>query len=399
MKTYPELIQELFQLNLFSGHKDGLVNMARLNQILDEPDRSYKIIHVAGTNGKGSVSTKIAKALQLSGYRVGLFTSPHIASFRERVLVDDHMISKEDTARLLTQLFALCQQHLVPATFFETATLLAFLYFKEKQVDYVVLEAGLGGRLDSTNIIHPILTVITSIGLDHSEILGATLQEIAREKAGIIKKEIPVVIGPSVPFAIIEEYTKKHHCLLKQIKGTFQSFDEENSATAREALKFLPVTDKAVMHAIQIRPPCRFQIFHYQGKTIILDVAHNPQGLKELFKALKQHYPGKEYVLLFGFSKTKDLPPCLDILANYGKTFFPVTTDNGRCFSVEEMVAGLTAQNLDPSQIRVENSMAASFVRALTLLKTEELLVVCGTFYIMKTIRTLLGLDQECDEP
>ena len=197
--TYKDATQYLFsQLPAFerqgaSGYKPGLGTAIALDNWLGNPHRAYKCIHVAGTNGKGSVANMLAATLQASGYRVGLFTSPHLVDFRERIRVNGEMIGKRTVSRFVERWMdsgLMCEP-----SFFELTTALAFEYFKKQKVDYAVIEVGLGGRLDSSNIIMPMLSVITNISIDHTQFLGNTLTEIASEKAGIIKPGVPVVVG------------------------------------------------------------------------------------------------------------------------------------------------------------------------------------------------------------
>lgn len=169
------------------------------------PHTKFRSVHVTGTNGKGSVSTKIAAGLEFAGHQVGLYTSPHVSSFRERVSINGELISEADVERHLSLVMQLAAQHNIPATFFELTTLMAFSYFAQRQVAYAVVEVGIGGRLDATNIISPELSVLTSIGLDHTDILGPTIEHITREKSGIIKPSGATVIGPSVPRDIVRQ--------------------------------------------------------------------------------------------------------------------------------------------------------------------------------------------------
>ena len=187
--AYLDLIQHLLTVNLEAGIKLGLQNVERLQEILHYPDRSFTSIHVAGTNGKGSVCIKVARALEKAGYRTGLYTSPHISSFRERIRINGKMITEEAVESILPPLFKVIEEAGIPATFFEITTFLAFLYFAREKVDFAVLETGLGGRLDATNIVSPCLSVITSISLDHTEILGGSCEEIAHEKGGSSRRE------------------------------------------------------------------------------------------------------------------------------------------------------------------------------------------------------------------
>ena len=215
---YDTLVRKLYRVNLYNVVKMGLMNIETLHTVMGNPmptervspqatktKKSFpSVIHVAGTNGKGSTSFKIAKALELSGLKVGLFVSPHISSFRERIQVNGSIISEEDVSTLLPMIYSACEANDIPATFFEIATAMAFKHFEQSNVDVVVLETGFGGRLDSTNIVRPDLSVITSIGLEHTRILGDTIDLIGREKAGIMKKGIPVLVGPNCPQEVSE---------------------------------------------------------------------------------------------------------------------------------------------------------------------------------------------------
>ena len=258
--TYPTLIQKLFSVNLFSGTKLGLQNMERLQQLLYYPDRSFQIVHVAGTNGKGSVSTKIASALEFGGARVGLFTSPHLSCFRERIRINGEMIPEETVAAILERLFQITEKQQISATFFELTTSLALLYFAQEKIDVAVLETGLGGRLDATNIVSPCLSVITSISLDHTDILGSTLEAIAIEKGGIIKKKIPVIIGPHVPYEVIQSIAKKMESCCIQVKTTSPLYEEENRQIARSALNQLSslfhLSEENIEKGLEAKQPC-----------------------------------------------------------------------------------------------------------------------------------------------
>ncbi len=199
--TYQEAVQYLFSATPVYQHvggaayKPGLGNTERLDAHYGHPHRAYPTIHIAGTNGKGSTSHTLSAILQAAGYRVGLFTSPHLVDFRERIRVSGQMISEDYVARFTEE--AREQVREIEPSFFELTTLMALCYFRDMQVDVAIIEVGLGGRLDSTNIISPILSIITNISLDHTQYLGHTLREIATEKAGIIKPHTPVVIGNS----------------------------------------------------------------------------------------------------------------------------------------------------------------------------------------------------------
>ena len=202
--TYEETIDFLFNKTLVFQHvgtpayKPGLETTSAISSIFGNPDKSFKSIHIAGTNGKGSTAHLLAAILQNSGYKVGLYTSPHLLDFRERIKVDGQMIEKEYVTEFIER-FLSSRYEGRQASFFELTTILAFDYFRHCNVDYAVIETGLGGRLDSTNIITPVLSIITNISFDHTQFLGDTLSKIASEKAGIIKHGIPVVIGETTP--------------------------------------------------------------------------------------------------------------------------------------------------------------------------------------------------------
>ena len=185
--TYSNLLKSLYKINVYNPVKMGLENTQQLYNYIGRPLDKMHIVHVAGTNGKGSVSLKTAECLRRSGLKTGLFVSPHISSFRERVQVNGTPLSEEDVIDLLPKVFELCKVKNIPATFFEITTIMSFLQFQKHECDAVVLEVGLGGRLDATNVVtKPTLSIITSIQLDHMKILGDTIEKIAMEKAGIV---------------------------------------------------------------------------------------------------------------------------------------------------------------------------------------------------------------------
>ena len=214
--TYEETIDYLFHATpVFenvgaSAYKEGLTNTLALDEHFNHPHRQYKTIHVAGTNGKGSCSHTLASILQAEGYKVGLYTSPHLIDFRERIRVNGQCIDQERVIRFVEEERSFFEP--LHPSFFELTTALAFTYFAEQKVDVAVIEVGLGGRLDCTNIITPILSIITNISLDHTQFLGNTLPLIAKEKAGIIKNRIPVVVGETTAETknVFEEVANQH---------------------------------------------------------------------------------------------------------------------------------------------------------------------------------------------
>ena len=210
-----DLLEELYAYSMFSIRL-GLDNIKEICKYLGNPEKSYKVIHITGTNGKGSVSTTVERILLDAGYKVGKYTSPHILKFNERIIFNDKYISDEDVAKYYERVKKIIDEHNIQATFFEVTTAMMFDYFKDMKADYVILEAGMGGRYDATNICDNIVSVITNVSLEHTEYLGDTIYKIAKEKAGIIKN-CPYTIfadnNPDVKKAI-EETTDKYVCLL-----------------------------------------------------------------------------------------------------------------------------------------------------------------------------------------
>lgn len=380
-EQYQKLIDRLFNVNLFDGIKLGLKNIEALHALLNFPANNFKTIHVAGSNGKGSVCTKIAKALETSGLKVGLYTSPHISCFRERIQINGKLIPEDDVVSHLDKLFALRDLHTIPCTFFELATMLAFSYFEDSKVDIAIIETGLGGRLDATNIITPILSIITSISLDHTEVLGETIEKITKEKAGIIKFQIPIIIGPNVPFKIVETVAAELKSPLYQVSGHFTHFEDENNAVAKKALENLNIPEQFILKGLKAKPVCRMETFDYRGKTIVLDVAHNPDGLTRLFSGLKEIYPGKSLRIIFGLSQNKDLQTCLSILQNAGEHFHLCSAKNGRGASVETLSSLFHA---DKTKISCHKSVEDAIRKALNY---NDIVIICGTFFIMSDAR------------
>lgn len=244
--------------------KLGLEAIAKMDASFGHPSGAYPTVHIAGTNGKGSVATKIAKGLELSGKKVGLFTSPHIVCMSERIQINGKAIPLPTLEKLW----------IPKLTFFESIALTAFRYFALAEVDIAVIEVGLGGRLDATNIITPVLSVITSIDLDHMEFLGNSFEAIAKEKAGIIKPGVPALMGPHV---------KPRHCFPKEHWVDFVgTYEEENRAVAKRALELLGVPPLG----LEALPPCRFQKI---GK-VIFDGAHNPAALQRTVERMERPF-------------------------------------------------------------------------------------------------------------
>lgn len=399
--NYSELIRQLFNINLHGGMKLELDNVLRLQQLFHFPDRSFSSIHVTGTNGKGSVTTKIAAAFQQAGYRTGLYTSPHLACFRERIRINGQMISEDSVQKHLSLLFETVELEKIPATFFELTTFLAFLHFAHEKVDVAVFETGMGGRLDATNCIHPILSVITSISLDHTEFLGSTIEEVALEKAGIIKDKIPVVIGPQVPWEPIREIAVLRGSPCIRVEKQLLHFEEENRAIAGAALEHLSthyqLSSEAIAQGLEAKQPCRLEkVGRYPN--VLLDVAHNPDGLRHLFQALQLETPQKPLRILFGLSKSKDIRGCVELIAQHGDYFHLVEAQNGRGVPTEKLYASMREEGIAAERLSLHTSISEAVITAQQeAQKNQELLLICGSFFIMGEARQALGYEEVMD--
>lgn len=374
---YSELIQTLFlkRIRLIPKAAEHVYSAL---ESLGNPHLQYKTIHIAGTNGKGSVTTKIAKSLECAGYKVGLFTSPHIENFVERIKVNGVEISECDVVRLLPSLF----EKFPGLCFFDYATFLAFLYFSEQKVDYAVIETGIGGLHDSTNVVEPIISVITSVSFDHRELLGPTLDDIAYQKAGIIKPHVPVVIGPKARLKPIYDKAKLSNSRLIEVHAVEGSFDEENQAIAYAALQTIGQTP--FEEGLLARPPCRFE----RRGRFLLDVAHNPEGIENLLKTWDYHYPGKKFVTIVGFSADKDVDQCLHMLGQRAEHLFLVSAETKRAASLDSLIEILTQDKM------THFTPCATFEQAVDLaLASDHDILVCGSFYIMKQILRQIGHD------
>ncbi len=399
--NYPKLLEKLLLVNRFSGVKLGLERALQLQKRLDYPDRSFKTVHIAGTNGKGSVSIKIAEGLSQSGLRVGLYTSPHLCSFRERMRINGIMISEKEVEEGLQKLFALIETDSLPATFFELTTFLAFDHFAKEKIDVAVVETGLGGRLDATNVIAPCLSIITSISLDHTEILGTTLEAIAREKGGIIKPNTPVIIGPRVPLEQILPIARQNNSRCTRVEGNFSLYEEENQAIASCALQELahlfPISKSAIAKGIEKKQPCRFEQVQ-KDPIVILDVAHNPDGVLHLIRMIDFFYPNQAIRFLFGLSENKDIAQCVKLLAQKGTRFHLVAATNGRAACTEKLNEELLRHGVDKKKIALHSSIAQGVALALKEGKREkDIVVACGSFFIMAQVRQALGIKEPHD--
>ena len=423
---YERWVRRLYMTNLFHPVKLGLSNIQQLHAALGNPmdDPKRTVIHVAGTNGKGSVVLKIAKTIQLANpqLKVGMFVSPHVASFRERMQVNGELISEEEVVELMPKIYDICVQQDIPATFFEITTALAFSFFASREADVVVLETGLGGRLDATNAIKsPAISIITSIGLEHTRILGDTIELIAMEKAGIIKEGRPVLVGPHVPHDVIRQcaHEKKAsaYYTCEDVLGLpdpaaekdLEDYDLENARIATAALMLLAKShphhvapsEEAIREGTAIRPPCRFEpVLLESGVKVILDVAHNPPAMEYLVRKLQTTYPNATFRMVVGMSSDKDLRQCGAAvrLATQDDTsrIHLVQALHPRAALLEDI---LEQANLEDANFDLEDrSVTRQIQSAIELAKrNNEILVVCGSVFLMAEAREALGFDEPRD--
>ncbi|MEZ4793219.1 MAG: folylpolyglutamate synthase/dihydrofolate synthase family protein [Gelidibacter sp.] len=343
--TYQDIVNWMFQqLPMYqnqgkSAYKANLDNTLHLADYLNHPENKFKSIHVAGTNGKGSTSHMLASVFQEAGYKVALYTSPHLKDFRERIKINGSEISKEFVVDFIEKHRSFFETHSL--SFFEMTVGMAFDYFYKEVVDIAIIEVGMGGRLDSTNIITPEVAVITNIGLDHTQFLGTTLEAIAKEKGGIIKPNIPVVIGETQfeTQEVFKELAKinqsKIHFADQEISGAYESdlkgyYQKKNIKTVLQTLEIIEkkgfvVSEENIknglLHVMENTGlKGRWQILQEQPK-IICDTAHNREGLQYIMSQLKDE-DYKQLHMVFGVVDDKDIASILPILPQKAIYYF-----------------------------------------------------------------------------
>jgi len=380
--------------------KYGIENISKAYLFLNEPLKNTKVIHVAGTNGKGSVCYKIAKSLNIVGYKVGLFTSPHISSIKERITVDFSLMSDYEFENELNDLFTALKPLKIDLNFFEILTLLALVFFQKKGVDFAVVEVGLGGRLDATNVLSSDISVITSIGYDHQHLLGCSLDQIAKEKAGIIKPKTPVVIGPKALYPVIFEKAKELLAPIYKIDENFIAYDDENQSIAKQALSILkkdfPISDESINYGLSKRPMCRLEIHDQDIKKesprkIIFDVAHNIDGLKRLKQSLEEKFGARKYIVVLGISKDKDVTAFCNYLEVFSKEIHLAKSSHPRLSDPD-----LLYHNFSKNILIYKHESFSKAIKDVTR-KENEFVLVVGSFYFMHEVKKALGIGPEGD--
>ncbi len=420
--NYRESLSYLDSLSRF-GSRPGLTTIQYLLYLIGNPERSLKIIHIAGTNGKGSTSSMLSQGLKKMGYRVGTYTSPHLFSIRERIKIDGEDIEEEEFARLISFLHPYIEKvankkgYFHP-TFFETLTAAAFYYFAKKDVDIVVIETGMGGRFDATNVAYPLISVITHIARDHTNFLGYKLEEIAEEKCGIIKGGIPVVSTKQEEGVrkVIEENASykgspvyfaegKTDIIKVDVSGTVFAYEDllgekyrveipligphqmDNAALSIYTVELLKYhwdydisLDMFIKGIKEVLWPGRFQIVR-KNPYIILDGAHNVDGIKRLVETLDLVFPGRKVILLTGILRDKEYKEMASLLSPYAKRLILTTPESDRALS-PHILKGEFEKFTDIG-IDVIPSPIDAIKYAEGLLGKDDILLVTGSLYLI----------------
>jgi dihydrofolate synthase/folylpolyglutamate synthase len=392
----------MYQRQGQAAYKPGIGNIIELCDILDQPQNSFPSIHIAGTNGKGSTAHLLSSILQEAGYKVGLYTSPHLVDFRERVKINGKPISKEAVISFVNQYKVAFET--LNTSFFEWTVALAFKHFKNEDIDIAIIETGLGGRLDSTNIIKPLIAVITNIGLDHVQFLGNTLDKIAFEKAGIIKANTPVVIGKyqEETAPVFEKKAKEENApLIKAYKSKYNytttleaSYQKENISTAITTIKTLVnITDQFLINASAIEAGIknisinsglkgRFDRINEKPLTFC-DCAHNEDGLKLIFHQI-ENYMYQDLHLVYGTVNDKDVSNIVKQIPTNAKLYL-CAADIPRSMPVKELTSYFKHQ----SNISY-NSVAEAYQNALNNAQENDLILIAGSTFIVSDLYSYL---------
>jgi dihydrofolate synthase/folylpolyglutamate synthase len=383
-----------------SAYRPGLERILAMDTHLEYPHRTFKSIHVAGTNGKGSTSHILASVLQSAGFKVGLYTSPHLLDFRERIKVNGQPIAEKYVVQFIERHAAYFE--LEQISFFEMTVGMAFDHFRESQVDYAIVEVGLGGRLDATNIIIPVLSVITNIGLDHTEFLGTTRAQIAKEKAGIIKRGIPVVVGQKDEETqkVFEEIALKQFAKLTfvkvqnqhwktDLKGDYQTQNIQTALTALECLDNHKINLNTLKQGLKnvisnTGLLGRWQIIADSPK-LIMDVGHNKEGLSFLATEL-QKLEFDHLHLIMGFVKGKRVADLISLFPSEA-SFYLTSPKIDRAIPLSTLKAELTGnlKNIDffPTVFDAIN-------KARSTANVNDLILVCGSTFVVADVMSFI---------
>ena len=387
---YRKYIQMIFNIR----HEPSItqqISLEKFKHALDYYKINYekmKYIHVAGTNGKGSVSHKLEKVLLQENIKVGLFTSPHINSATERIRVNGNNIDIVFFTEVMKKIIKDIEQKNININFFGIMCLVMLSYFIDKKVEIAIIEAGVGGRYDCTNFIDPILSVITSISLDHQQTLGFTVDEIAWHKAGIIKSKRPVVLGHGCSNTLNVFYNEaklKNSEVILSSEGN--TYDQENINTTINCIKLLNINQskQEIILALKSKPSCRFEEISYKGKKIIFDVAHNEDGFKKVIDQLKGN---SSISYIIAISKYRDSNYFISLINS--NDIYLTTTENYKLAEIHELEK-YSKNN------KVKGYGSVDTVMKMAIKSKNEVIVILGSFYVMKEARQFIGIKEFCD--
>jgi len=400
----------------------SLRHVEELLNRMGDPQLAARTIHIAGTKGKGSVAAMIAQVLSDSGYKTGLYTSPHFNTLRERISVDGSLIAEAEFAAAMAEVKPFIESMKQDAafrqlTYFEALTALAFAYFKKKRLDFQVLEVGLGGRLDATNVARPVVCIITPVSLDHTQILGDSLEEIAREKAGIIKPGCWVVLSPQPEEAasVISDICREKEAKVVQVgkdvtwrktggdlrhqslvidgrtnkyQGSIPllgDFQLENAAVAVAALEILASAGFAISAAdiaqglARLKWPGRFHILQ-EHPTVLVDGAHNVASMKGLVNNIKEYFAHKRIILVFGTSCDKDIPGIVNELVPLSPQVIVTRTAHSRAAPLSTLAAEFSKRGIEPE---TRETVSEAISRALSLADRADIICVTGSLFVV----------------
>lgn len=392
---YRKILDYLYSLDS-PKIKLGLGRVQKLLDKIGNPEKKLKSIHVAGTNGKGSVCAMLQSVLMGAEYKVGMYTSPHLRKFNERIRINNNLM----TDREIVEYFLKVKPHITNQSFFEITTAMAFLYFYDKNVDFAVLEVGLGGRLDATNVIIPLVSIITNVGLEHTEILGKKIEKIAFEKAGIIKENIPVVTrARGNALEVIKRIAKKRNAPLfmakkhykvdfKYLNGNYQQQNKNIALTTISILKKynkIKINQKNITNGIKnTKWPARMQFI---SKNVFVDAAHNSDGFKILkneLLILKKPKNIENFIFMIGIQETKDIETMLKTISPLVNSIIFTKSTNPKAENPKKLLGIFNKINNKKTlkKIIIKNPKKA-LAYAKNVAGKNDLVVVTGSIYMV----------------
>lgn len=364
--------------------RPGLGRVLEASKLLGHPGEQFKSVHIAGTNGKGSTAAFLESIVRHSGYKVGLYTSPHLVDVRERIQIDRGLVSEAEIEALSEQVLDKCGN--VSPSYFEHLTLIAFLYFAKSKVDLAIIETGLGGRLDATNIITPLLSILTPISRDHMEWLGNNVRDIAREKCGIIKRGVTVVSAPQEN-VVMEEILSSCKEVGANLCCLVEDGSQTNNYQLANASLALAAGNELKKHGFKIKDepestkktvwPGRLQLISREPE-VLLDGAHNIAGCLALKKFITDNYKGREIVFIFAVMKDKEIVPMLDIFGDVASGWVLFELGSERAAEPRDIAARINSE-----KVVYSNDVEDATDKALSFGLKNPLIVVTGSLYLV----------------